>query len=50
LLRWGLGALVAVAALGVLRARPWRTAPAPAPPAAGTAERQTLAVGFLPVT
>ena len=49
LLRWGLGALVAVAVLGVLRAKPWRTTPAPAP-TGGTADRQTLAVGFLPVT
>jgi len=50
LLRWGLGAVVAVALLGVLRAKPWRPAPAAAPQAAGTSERQTLAVGFLPVT
>ena len=50
LLRWGLGALAAVAVLGLLRAKPWQRGPAAAPPAAGTAERQTLAVGFLPVT
>ena len=50
LLRWGLGALAAVALLGVLRAKPWRTAPAAPSAPPGTAERQTLAVGFLPVT
>ena len=50
LLRWGLGALAAVAVLGVLRAKPWRPAPAAAPAAPGTAQQQTLAVGFLPVT
>ena len=50
LLRWGLGALAAVAILGVLRAKPWRPAPTAAPGGPGTAERQTLAVGFLPVT
>ena len=47
--RWGAGALVLVAVLGVLRLHPWRSA--------GTdraddsaAGRETLAVGFLPVT
>ncbi len=44
LFRWILGAVLAVAALAVLRAKPWRGA-APA-----AAERETLAVGFLPVT
>ncbi len=49
LLRWGVGALAAVAILGVLRARPWQR-PAAEVPQAGEAPRQTLAVGFLPVT
>jgi len=45
LLTWGLGALAAVAILGLLRAKPWqRGSGAPG------ADRQTLAVGFLPVT
>jgi NitT/TauT family transport system substrate-binding protein len=43
--RWLAGAVLAVAVLGVLRAKPWRgAAVSPA------AERETLAVGFLPVT
>jgi NitT/TauT family transport system substrate-binding protein len=49
LLRWGLGALFAVAALGVLRAKPWQRSTAAGPGPAG-AQRETLAVGFLPVT
>jgi NitT/TauT family transport system substrate-binding protein len=45
LLRWALGLLSVVVFLGVLRAKPWA-------PKEGTKseERQTLAVGFLPVT
>jgi len=43
LVRWGLGALAAVVLLGVLKARPWA-------PRAAASPRQTLAVGFLPVT
>jgi NitT/TauT family transport system substrate-binding protein len=48
LLRWGLGALAAVLVLGVLRAKPWRSAEG----GRGTDQsaRETLAVGFLPVT
>ena len=48
LLRWGVGAVAAVALLGVLRAKPWSAggrAPRRARPSA-----QTLTVGFLPVT
>jgi NitT/TauT family transport system substrate-binding protein len=45
LLRWGLGLLAVVVVLGVLRAKPW------APKEGRESEaRQTLAVGFLPVT
>jgi NitT/TauT family transport system substrate-binding protein len=48
--RWGLGALLLVVALGVLRTRPWESPNVPAgTPSAGGA-RETLAVGFLPVT
>jgi hypothetical protein len=47
LLRWGVGALCAVALLGLLRAKPWQRRPAELPEEKG---RQTLAVGFLPVT
>jgi NitT/TauT family transport system substrate-binding protein len=54
LVRWGLGALAFVAVLGVLRARPWQEARTPAlERPLGRAEavlRETLAVGFLPVT
>jgi NitT/TauT family transport system substrate-binding protein len=50
LFRWGLGALVAVALLGLLRAKPWKSDAARGPQPAAVAERQTLAVGFLPVT
>ena len=46
--RWTLGALVVVLALGALRLRPWSRSTAPM---ASTAEaHETLAVGFLPVT
>ena len=45
LLRWGLGLLAVVVVLGVLRAKPW------APKDGRDSEaRETLAVGFLPVT
>lgn len=47
--RWSVGAVLAVAALGVLRAKPWKRGTAAAP-AAQKAERETLGVGFLPVT
>jgi NitT/TauT family transport system substrate-binding protein len=47
--RWGAGALVFVAALAVLRLHPWQRADAPAA-GAPAAARETLAVGFLPVT
>jgi hypothetical protein len=47
LFRWGVGALAAVAVLGLLRAKPWRRSSLPEK---GGAERQRLAVGFLPVT
>ena len=44
-LRWGAGALAVVAVLAALRMRPWqRTIPGE------SARRETLAVGFLPVT
>jgi NitT/TauT family transport system substrate-binding protein len=50
LVRWGAGALAFVVILGVLRARPWQRDGTT--PGDGSAEgaRQTLAVGFLPVT
>ena len=48
-LRWGVGAVLAVVALGVLRAKPWRRGGPEAADQAGVA-RETLAVGFLPVT
>jgi NitT/TauT family transport system substrate-binding protein len=46
-LRWGVGAVLAVVALGVLRAKPWRRG---SQAAEQKASRETLAVGFLPVT
>jgi NitT/TauT family transport system substrate-binding protein len=46
-LRWGVGAVLAVVALGVLRAKPWRRG---SEAAGQRASRETLAVGFLPVT
>ena len=50
--RWGLGALLFVVALGVLRLKPWQSQPATVTEASPTATgpRETLAVGFLPVT
>ena len=50
LLRWGAGALAAVAILGVLRAKPWQRGSSGSPHGAGGSPRQVLAVGFLPVT
>jgi NitT/TauT family transport system substrate-binding protein len=48
LLLWGLGAVALVGLLGLLRTRPWR---GPDPAARSQqAVRETLAVGFLPVT
>ena len=48
--RWGLGAVAFVAILAVLRLQPWqRSATAPGVEADASA-RETLAVGFLPVT
>jgi len=56
-LGYGLGAVAVVAALGLLRAKPWQHSDAPVPsttstqsdaPASGTA--QEVKVGFLPVT
>jgi NitT/TauT family transport system substrate-binding protein len=50
LVKWGAGALAFVALLGLLRFRPWQQgATTPSSEAAAEA-RQTLAVGFLPVT
>jgi NitT/TauT family transport system substrate-binding protein len=51
--RWGLGAVALMVVLGVLRARPWQaTSSERAGGASGAtaAHRETLAVGFLPVT
>ena len=47
-MRWGLGALAALLVLGVLRAKPWR--PAEGRRRRDQKARETLAVGFLPVT
>ena len=46
-MRWGGGALVFVAVLAVLRLHPWQRA---FPEDSAGKERETLAVGFLPVT
>lgn len=48
LLRWGIGALAAVAILGVLRAKPWQRDAGALTPEEDA--RPRLAVGFLPVT
>ena len=49
LIKWGAGAIAFVAVLGLLRFRPWQTRAATT--ANDTSEaRQTLAVGYLPVT
>jgi NitT/TauT family transport system substrate-binding protein len=45
--RWGAGALVFVAVLAALRLHPWRQT---IPEASAGRDRETLAVGFLPVT
>jgi NitT/TauT family transport system substrate-binding protein len=50
LVRWGLGAVLLVAALGVVRFKPWQRAGAPAATQASAGPRETLAVGYLPVT
>jgi NitT/TauT family transport system substrate-binding protein len=51
LVRWGLGALLLVVALAVLRLKPWQQpAAVPEGRSAAAAPRETLAVGFLPVT
>ena len=50
LLRWSVGALAGLAVLGLLRAKPWQRASAGHTQEKGGAERQRLAVGFLPVT
>jgi hypothetical protein len=48
LLLWGVGAVALVGLLALLRARPWR---GPDPEARSQqATRESLAVGFLPVT
>jgi NitT/TauT family transport system substrate-binding protein len=46
ILRWIIGAIAMVLVLGVLRARPWQRRDG----SAASAARETLAVGFLPVT
>ena len=50
LVRWGLAALLVVIALGVLRTKPWQSPDGPTGTAATAVTRETLAVGFLPVT
>jgi NitT/TauT family transport system substrate-binding protein len=57
IVRWMLGAVALIVILGVLRARPWQQADTTSPASskragasAPEAERETLAVGFLPVT
>ena len=56
-LGYGLGAVAVVAALGILRAKPWQHSDSPSPGltirpdrAAATDEAQEVKVGFLPVT
>jgi len=48
--RWGAGAVALVALLAVLRLQPWRPSTAAAPDGSAGGGRETLAVGFLPVT
>jgi NitT/TauT family transport system substrate-binding protein len=48
--RWGVGALALVAVLAVLRLQPWRSTVTPVPAASAGGARETLTVGFLPVT
>ena len=47
LMRWIVGAVAAVAVLGLLRAKPWQGGGSAAQ---APAQRETLAVGYLPVT
>jgi NitT/TauT family transport system substrate-binding protein len=49
LVRWISAAVLALAVLGLLRAKPWRRG-ASESAAQATAQRETLAVGYLPVT
>src|SRR6478735_4130873 len=48
--KWVVGALAAIAVLALLRLHPWRRASATASPGPVPEARETLAVGFLPVT
>jgi len=48
--RWAAGAVVFVAALAVLRLQPWQRSPVTPAGDSGDSARETLAVGFLPVT
>jgi len=50
LVRWTLGALLLLALLGVLRSKPWQRAETEATVARNAGPRETLTVGFLPVT
>ncbi len=50
LVRWGAGAIAFVALLGILRFRPWQQAVKEPSAETASGPRQTLAVGFLPVT
>jgi NitT/TauT family transport system substrate-binding protein len=48
--RWVAGALLFVAVLALLRLRPWQTPAATPTPEQSSATRETLTVGYLPVT
>jgi len=48
--KWVVGALAAVAVLALLRLHPWQRASGTASPGPVPEARETLAVGFLPVT
>lgn len=48
--RWGVGAVAFVAVLAVLRLQPWQRSTAAPGGEPGAGARETLAVGFLPVT
>jgi NitT/TauT family transport system substrate-binding protein len=50
LVKWGLGAVLLVAALAALRLKPWTPRETAVPAQGQAATRETLAVGFLPVT
>lgn len=50
LVRWSLGAVLLVVVLGVLRAKPWEHDEPAAVQTSATSQRETLGVGFLPVT